>query len=283
MAALLKYQLLPESEIEAKRVYEFNRYLKAVCKSTADKYKLDERAMNFLIELGYEDLINGEYLGVKAWDKVYQKYMDIFRDYITANKTALLQKMNDIIFAEDWQKYAKGNYSAWEMEVLCFYYHEHELAHVNNLKYGYVDFFKLPAEPAIEYSWTKGGKTFNRYKLSMICGTCIAKNKTKGIVTLLTPSGVVDVKFRKEYFSMFDKQISERQADGTKRIIEKSWFGRGSMIAVQGMRSGDNFISKKYASSLNEHQLYKIVSLDKNGDVVLQKERYCGGFAEDED
>ena len=58
------------------------------------------------------------------------------------------------------------------------------------------------------------------FKLFKICGTCIAKNKDKGTVSLLTTDGVVSVKFRKEYFSLFDKQISEKQEDGTKKVRE---------------------------------------------------------------
>ena len=112
----------------------------------------------------------------------------------------------------------------------------------------------------------------NLYK---ICGTCIAKDKNKSTVTLLTPDGVVTVKFRKEYFSMFDKQISERQEDGTKKVIEKSWYNRGSMLVIQGFRSGDNFIPKKYASS-GGHQLYKIDAIGKNGDLILRNARYQG-------
>ena len=79
---------------------------------------------------------------------------------------------------------------------------------------------------------------------------------------------------------MFDKQISERQADGKKKVIEKSWFGRGQMIVVQGMRSGDAFVAKKYASS-GGHQLYKITEVFPNGEIALQTERYQGGYAED--
>jgi DNA polymerase-3 subunit alpha len=93
------------------------------------------------------------------------------------------------------------------------------------------------------------GKQIPIFKLHKICGTCIAKNKTKSIVTLLTTTGVVNVKFRKEYFSLFDKQISERGADGVKHVVEKSWFNRGNKIVVMGIRSGDNFVSKKYAAS----------------------------------
>ena len=114
------------------------------------------------------------------------------------------------------------------------------------------------------------------YKLSKICGTCIAKNKTKSTVTLLTTTGVVNVKFRKEHFTLFDKQISERGSDGVKHVMEKSWFNRGNMIVVQGIRQGDDFITKKYASS-GGHQLYKIDSITDSGELVLKTERYMGG------
>ena len=79
---------------------------------------------------------------------------------------------------------------------------------------------------------------------------------------------------------MFDKQISERQADGTKKIMEKSWFNRGNMIVVTGIRSGDDFISKKYAST-GGHQLYKIDEIYSNGELVLKDSRYQGGIEED--
>jgi DNA polymerase-3 subunit alpha len=207
--------------------------------------------------------------------------MDVFRNWITLNKEDILTNLNTQIFKEDWDKYASGNISAWEMETMCFYYHDHELAELNSGKYGIVDFFKLPENPVVEKTFVRGGKEVNIFKLSKICGTCIAKNKTKSTVTLLTTSGVVNVKFRKEYFAMFDKQISVRGDDGVKHVAEKSWFNRGKMIVVQGIRSGDDFISKKYASS-GGHQLYLIDSIDEAGDITLRTQRYQGE-AEDEE
>ncbi len=286
MGGLIKYNLLPEDtedQIMARRIYEFNRYLKAICKGTSTHYKLDERAINFLIEINFDDLIeDGFILNIKNWDKkVYQPWMDIFRNWISEEKDVILESLNAKIFKEDWDKYAKGTISAWEMEVLCFYYHDHELKDINTDRYGLIDFFKLPEEPEVERTFTaRNGSEVKMLKLHKICGTCIAKNKTRSTVTLLTTSGVVDVKFRKEYFSLFDKQISERQSDGTKKIMEKSWFNRGNMIIVQGFRSGDNFIPKKYASSGGGHQLYKIDKISPNGELVLKDARYQGGIEE---
>ena len=291
MGGLIKYGILPEDTAErimARRVYEFNRYLKAITKvdkyAYKDMYSLDARAIEFLCEIDCEYLTITDnishYIRIKDWDAVYQKYMDIFRTWITQDKTKILNNLNERIFSEDWNKYARGNFSSWEMEVLCFYYHEHELAHVNNNRYGFVDFYKLPEEPVVEKTFTKNGKDIHIFKLNRICGTCIAKNKTKSTVTILTNTGVVNVKFRKEYFTMFDKQISVRQPDGTKKIMEKSWFNRGNMIVVTGIRSGDDFISKKYAST-GGHQLYRIEEILPNGELILKDSRYQGGIEED--
>ena len=284
LAGLIKYGLTPkdtEEYLTAHRVYEFNRYLKAMCKFNAECYRLDDRALNFIIELGYEDMIlDDNLINIKVWDNKYQMWMNYFRGWLNENKENILQELNKLIFKEAWDKYAKGNISAWEMEALCFYYHEHELANLNYEKYGIEDYMKLPEEPVVERFFIKGGKTINIFKLTKICGTCIAKDKTKGHVTLLTASGVVNVKFKKDYFSMFDKQISEKNPDGTKTVKEKSWFNRGSMIMVQGMRSGDNFVAKKYAST-GGHQLYKITKVNQDGTIELQDQRYQGGIEED--
>jgi DNA polymerase-3 subunit alpha len=280
MSALIKHNLLPEkteSQILARRVFEFNRYLKAVCKKNSEYYKLDNRALDFLAELDCTHLVGDDYLmKAKEWDRqVYQGHMNVFREWIASDKENILNALNTGIFMEDWEKYASGTISAWEMEVLCFYYHEHELAHVNQEKYGFADFYSLDESPEVDYVFKKGDKEIPIFKLERICGTCIAKNKTKSTVTILTNTGVVTVKFRKEYFSLFDKQISARQPDGTKKIMEKSWFNRGNMIVVTGVRNGDNFVSKKYASTIG-HQLYRIESILPDGDLVLQDSRYQG-------
>ena len=282
---LKNYGLLPTEEeyVLPKKIFEFNRYLKTVCKGDTIKYNLDERAINFLSSIGVEDLIDeGIYLNAKNWDKeVYQPQMDIFRNWIKQNGEEILKELNIKIFKEDWEKYALGSISAWEMDVLCFYYHEHELTNVNKDLYSIEDFDKLPEEPIVERVFTKGEKTIPLYSLSKIMGTVIAKDKSKASVSLLTTTGVVTLKFRKEYFVLFDKQISEKNPDGTKSVKEKSWFTRGNKIVVTGMRNGEEFLVKKYASTPG-HQLYKITSCNEKGELLLTNERYQGGYAEEE-
>ena len=74
---------------------------------------------------------------------------------------------------------------------------------------------------------------------------------------------------------MYDKRISERGADGKSHIVESSWFDKGSMIVVNGVRIDDTFICKKYSSTPG-HRLMKITSIDENGNITLQGERYNG-------
>lgn len=282
LPGLIRNNLLPqdtEERVTARRIYEFNRYLKAECK--ADTYFiLDTRAEEFIYEMGYEDLITWypDYkatLDFKQWDKVYQQWMDIFRAWIKSDTEGILNKLNTTIFMQDWNKYAKGNISSWEMEALCFYYHEHELAHVDNSKYGFSDFFELSEIPVVEKYFKRNGSNIPIFKLFTICGTCIAKNKTKSTVYLLTTSGVVPVKFRQEYFGLFDRQTFKYNEDGTKSVVEKSWFNRGNMIVVQGIRRADEFIPKKYASS-TRHQLYHIDEVKADGSLILRSDRYSG-------
>ena len=290
LSGLMKYKLVPEDndeQVMARRVYEFNRYLKAItipANKLKPYYILDERAAAFLMDIEQEKIIcqNGDlYCVLKTdWEKIYQKWMNVYRTWMTENQDDILYKYNKLIFLDEWNKYAQGTMSAWEMEVLCFYYHEHELANVDKNKYGFVNFNNLSPEPVIDRTFTKGEKVIKMYKLYKICGTCIAKNKLKSSVTLLTTDGVVEVKFAREFFAMFDKQISAFGDDGKKHIIEKSWFNRGSKIIVQGLRIDDMFKAKKYAST-GGHLLYKIDEIIDN-DIKIRTVR-AQGDAEDEE
>ena len=87
-------------------------------------------------------------------------------------------------------------------------------------------------------------------RLHRIMGTVLDRNKAKKTVTLLTTEDVVTVKIYGGVFAQYDKQISERGADGKKHVIRKSEFSRGNKIIVIGVRDGANeFRAKKYSKT----------------------------------
>ena len=280
MPTLIKLKMIPDEFKYERSVYEFNRYLKDICvvDSNNNEFCLDERALSFVgtnFDLPLTSYDNHYWINKKVWDKVYQQIMNNIRAYIQTNQKELLYAVNKEIFLTDWNKYAKGSYSAWEMEVMCYYYHDHELINANHARYGLSDFNDLPTDPVVDKIYHRKGTDIPLYKLTRICGTVIAKNKDKNDISLLTTTGVVHVRFRKEYFALFDKQISARGADGSKHVVERSWFNRGNMLVITGIRRGDDFIPKKYASTPG-HQLYRILEVSKNGDLILQSERAKG-------
>lgn len=275
---LIEAGLIPEEIDFEKRVFNFNKQLKAINKDSSKYYLRHDAFYNFFCSFWAEDLLSIDettipYIPKSTWDSIYKKTMDKAREWLKSHHDETLELFNKKIFMEDWNKYATGTISSWEMESLCFYYHEHELSHINISKYGISNFSSLSEEPVVDYTFRKNGRDIPIFKLTKIIGTCIDKNKTKSTVTLLTTDGVVEIKFRPEYFALFDKQISEKQEDGTKKIREKSWFNRGSMIMITGYRRGDQFVPKKYKSTVT-HQLYKIDEVTKEGDIKLRSQRF---------
>ena len=284
MNGLIQRKLLPDNLSRQRAVFEFNRYLKDNCKH-GDWFILDNRALNY-INSNYSNIPleciqpYGMGLNVKVWDNVYQKAMDKVREWMKTNQQEALYQLNKAIFIDAVDKYAKGNEASWEMETMCFYYHPHELTNINKERYGLIDFYDLPEEAVVDTFFKRNGRDIPLYKLSRVYGTVIAKNKVKGDVTLLGPKGVFNVWCNKEFFAMFDKQISERRPDGTKKVIEKSWFHRGSMVVFTGIRRGDEFIPKKYTNTPG-HLIYKIDSIDDNGAITMRATRAQGIEEED--
>jgi len=278
-SGLINANLIPDALSYQVRVFNFTKYIKKFLKS-GEYYILDNSALNFIAENYDSDhlFIQEEEvykMPIDKWESIYQSEMDVARDWIKSNLEETLDKFNSLIFYDDYLKYGKGSISSWEMESLCFYHTSHELKDIDVHRYGISSYSDLPAEPIVEKWFKRNKMDLPIYKLYKIIGTVIDKNKTKSTLSLLTVEGeVVEVKFTNEYFSMFDKQISEKREDGTKKIVEKSWFKRGSMIMVTGYRRDDRFFGKTYANTPT-HQLYKIIDIKNDGrNLELSSERY---------
>lgn len=276
-SGLLKNNLIPESLNFQKRIFNFNKYLKDKTKM-GKYYVFDEPCLKF-----YNENFNNEQLEIingytcilqTKWDKIYKTQMDTTREWLKNHQEEVLKEYNTILFMEQWEKYAQGNLASWEMDALCFYYHEHELKNVNKRKYGLTNFFNLSPESEIASFFKRYGKQIPIYATYRIIGTVIGKNDNKATISLLTTEGVVSVKFTKDYYSMYSRQISEVQADGTKKIVEKGWFTRGTKLMITGYRRDDTFVAKSYANT-GMHQLYKITKLNNGGrDITLVHDRY---------
>ena len=271
---LLKSGLVPGELNKQKQVFVFNKFLKDN-KKVGKYYVFDEGSLNFYsqyYDLNELDVINGITCILQTkWDKIYQKEMDEARNWLKENQNEVLNQYNNLLFNETWNKYATGNISAWEMESLCFYYHEHELANIDKHKYGIVNFSTLSYEPEVDYFFKRAGRDIPIFKLYKIAGTIISKNNTKASVAILTTDGVVNVKFTKEYYAMYNRQISEVQADGSKKVLEKGWFSRGTKIMVTGYRREDTFVAKTYKAT-STHQLYRIMNIEGRN-ITLEHER----------
>lgn len=208
-----------------------------------------------------------------SYDKIYKKNMEWITNYINLPNIidSFNQKLCDNFIEENWSKYCTGNISSWEMDALSFYYHAHELSNINKTKYNITDFNDISETPVIESYYVKKGKEFPKYRLYKIVGTVLDRDKNKHIVTLLTPNGVVNVKFYSGAFIHYDKTISQINND-KKEIIDRSWFKRGTKLMICGIRRGENFIPKKYFDSIYNHTVCLIEDVI-NDELVLRLER----------
>ena len=271
---LMKYGILNEEAAEYCELYSFNKFLKKHADGDVIVFP-NEKAMEYYCDhFDVDLLLDGYSIGVKTWEKIYKKGIAPLGEFIKENMEDLLDKLNTALIEEQFESYAKGTISHYEIESMSFYYHDHELKNVNKMIYNIKDFNKLPEKPIVERRIpTKDGKEIELLELSHICGTVLDKNKMKNSISLLTPTGVVNVKIWKNQFAKYDKQISEIQADGKKKVREKSWFSRGNLLYLQGVRRGDAFIPKAYKNSEHRIPIMKITSVE--GDkIIFTDKRY---------
>ena len=279
MKMLIDFNLIPEDYEFQCRVYNFNKYLKKMKFGTS--YGLDDIALgfysyNFDMDLLQPSSEQNYIFQIKQtdWDKIYKKQMDIIRPYIQKNNEELLNSVNTRLRNDLWDKYCLGNISQWEMDSISCYIHDHELKKLKNGFYGLVNYSTLPEDPVVNYEFKskETGQKIPLFKINRIAGTVLDKDKNKKMITLLTNDSVVIVKIFGDAFTHYDRQISEKRPDGTKKVLEKSWLSRGNKIIVTGIRRDDNFIAKKYKNTPH-HLVELITSIDDNGYIKTQTER----------
>ena len=252
-AALIKYKLLPSELDNSVKIYNFTKYIRKM--KIKDSYMLDDAAYDFYQErydLSKVQTINWNGTAVKIipmtyWDNIYNNAMNLPRSYIKTHQQELLTNLNNILFEEEYNKYGKGDILEWELQSLSFYHSGHPLSNtVLPIPVSRLDEIK---ENEIEGFWSIKGKQIPRYKLYTIIGSVIDKDKTKGLVTLSTPDGVIDIKVFKQQFARYARTISEVDENGNKDILEDSFFDKGTFLAVTGVLRGQVFCPKTYKST----------------------------------
>ena len=274
---LISENLIPEKFEEQVRYFNFNKYLKKL--KWEKYYALDNIAfkaferyapMDILIESGKSE--SGFLVLQTDWDKIWKKQQDILRPWVKEHSEELRDEVNQRAFNDLWEKYADGTVSKWEMDSVSYYSHPHELAKVNQAIYGFADYFKLPESPTIENVLKIKGKVVPIFKIERICGTILDKDKNKKTLSLLTTTGVVTVRIFGDVFTHYDRQISRKNPDGTKTVLQKSWFARGNKIIICGIRREDSFQLKKY-SRTPWHLVELITKVNDDGTIETCGER----------
>lgn len=245
-------------------------------------YTLDENSQPFFTNHFTENSIVGlnkqfYLVSEKLFTKEVDSYIQPLKDWFAQEDS--LNLYNETVYKELWNKHANGTVPHWSMESLTYYDDQHELADINNDLYGITNFFELPEEPEVYDYYTRyiGGeaKSMPKFKISRIAGVVLDNNSAHHSISLLTPNGVVTAKFSKGQFAFYNKQISARldESSDKKTVLEKSWFRRGSLLCLQGIRRGDQFVPMVYKDTIYKHTVNLIQEVYEDGTMLLQTER----------
>ncbi|MGG3890230.1 DNA polymerase III subunit alpha [Metabacillus fastidiosus] len=275
-------KLIPEVFNLQLRFYNYKAYISKKVFKTVTKPKdklllIDDIATQFFNQYFDDecvvDLHNGQLvISEKRFNKQYDKKMEVLKEWIGSEEA--LTKLNNKLLENEWIKYADGSLSKWEMDSLSYYYNDHELAHVDNEKYGISNFFELPEEPIKGRPYRWRGREMYEYETTRLVGTVLDRDKTKHTVALLTNDGVVTVKMYGGAFSHYNKQISQLNEDTNKKeVLEKSWFTRGRLMMFTGYRRGNQFIPKTYKNSIYQNSVVLIENINRDGSLELITER----------
>lgn len=257
---LMRKNLAPDSFEEEKKCYNFTKYIR---KSRHNEYYvIDDIAKDYLKERNFEnkirvitiDGVEVEVVTESWWDQIYNGLMDNVRRWIKTNEKVLLEKLNNELFLEEYEKYAKGDILDWELESLNFFYSGHPLDGIE-FPLEISDYNKIK-EGEIVGHWFFNGKTVPELKLHTIVGTVIDKDRQKSIVTLATKEAVVDIKLFKQQFAFY---IQENNLED--HFTSDNFFEKGTHLAITGVKRGDMFLPKTYKKT-KVKEIMKVVIRD---------------------
>ena len=294
---IVEYNLIPEELNLAVKMVNFKKYVlddEGLYEKWIDPtkpkipkrgyhdghYILDEPSQEFFKEHFTEDsivdVVGGFYvLSEKKFTKEIDKKIEPLKEWF--NSDDAINKYNQALFDEAWNKHANGTTDAWSMEALTYYDKDHELKNTPEEVYGIVNFFELPEEPIAYEFYTRyvdgKPKAVPKYAISRIAGTVVQADNNHHSVALLTTHGLVNIKFSKGHYAFYNKTISEIGDDGKKKTIEGSWLKRGNKLLVSGYRRGEQFIPWIYNDTIYRHRINLIEHINEDGTLELKAER----------
>ena len=271
---VLEFGLLPDEYHIFSTLYQFKKLvftksnlIESINKSVG-LYKIpanllayyNENYANIFVD-AFDIGFNGEEcLNNKLFDKIYKEYTLPLTEWLST--TDAVNRFNNYLKGITWNKYCAGTIEQWEMESICFYTDKHEMDLLPLDRYPVVNFFDLPEEPEVVKTkkWRKG--TISEFKLDIIAGVVVEKNKNKSIITISTKEGVVDIKLDKGRFAHYDRSVD----------ADKSWFTKGTRLIVVGYRRGGVFYPKTYRESIYKHSIMQINGYN-NTDIFFKLDR----------
>lgn len=273
-----KYIIEKDSKTKSKAWYNLkreNESLSIITETFFEDYFISEMMED--IDYRYEsDGSVSIFSGANSckFDKLVEEKIQGLKQWLDSSDC--LDRYNQIVFEDEWNKATgqSNNISKWEMDSVGFYYNDHELKNIDRDFYGIVNYFDLPEEPVIVgyNEWKE--VHFPKYEITRICGTVVSRDKTKHIVTLLTPEGAVPVKYQSGQFSHYDKQISYLDSDGSKVTLEDGWFKRGNKLLICGYKINGKFKPKKYRDTIWQNTTVLIEDIDQStGRLTVKSER----------
>lgn len=285
---LVEYGMLPQKYDFARRAWKYSKYLDKNCADKPNRRYLlkDTMTLEFFNKYyrdelvfgkDYDDIPDGYAVKTAAITRVTEKYMKDLKEWLGSEEAcdAFYKAEKKRAYDTVWNKYCLGTISKWEMQALHCYQHEHELAHVNTKKYNIVDFDDLPEKPTpVATKVGKNGQEYPVYDLVRICGTVINADNNKHIVTLLTHNGkVVDLKLFSGAYIEYNKVISYQDEKKVKHIVEGSWFDRGQLLLVSGVRRELSFLPKTNWDAGYKYPVQLIKGINPDGTLELKDKR----------
>lgn len=213
---------------------------------------------------------NGIVVNKNTFEIVFKKVAEEITEWVRSEEAL---NMYNKMLVDDELKSKYSSIAQWEIESLNYYYSGHIMDGCELENHGIEDFFDLGEAPRIkEKRKSKKGFEYNVYNSYRIAGTVVHKDKNRSTVYLLTPTGVVPVKYRKGAFSHYDKNISEVQPDGKKKVLSKSWFARHTHLMIEGYRRDDQFIPYVDKATGAVHTTMRVVTINKDREYPLTLE-----------